>query len=141
VKLFFGTLRAAAAALGMGERLVLGWMHLGSDKIYDIRCGRFSQRHPELFDGQQGGYCSINAARGLATGMRADNYSSAAFPHGVAAGTSFQSYYGKQWGELSRYLGLGLVLLRDGVGRDMYVRSGPFGFTGEYPPSIPAVHP
>ena len=32
-------------------------------------------------------------------------------------------------GKLSEFLGLDLVLLRDGVGRDMYIRSGPFGFT------------
>jgi hypothetical protein len=31
--------------------VLLGWMHVGSDKIYDISCGRFSRRHPELFDG------------------------------------------------------------------------------------------
>eukprot|EP01047_Picozoa_sp_COSAG01_P098113 COSAG01_NODE_28347_length_663_cov_1.118794_1_plen_36_part_10 len=35
---------------------------------------------------------------------------------------SFQHMYGQQWGALSRYLGLDLVLLRDGVGRDMYIR-------------------
>jgi hypothetical protein len=74
-------------------------------------------------------YCSINAARGLARGMRADSYRYAAFPRGVPDGMSFQHMYGQQWGALSRYLGLDLVLLRDGVGRDMYIRAGPFGFT------------
>ena len=137
---FFSTLRQSAAALGLGERLILGWMHIGSDKIYDIKCGIFSQRHPEIFDGPGMGpgrtrgdpaakWCSINAARGLAVGMRADNYSYASFPHGVVAGTSFQQLYGAQWGKLSNYLQIDLVLLRDGVGRDMYVREGPFGFT------------
>eukprot|EP01047_Picozoa_sp_COSAG01_P108632 COSAG01_NODE_37547_length_502_cov_0.635236_1_plen_111_part_10 len=108
--------------------LKLGWMHIGTDKIYDIACGRFSQRHPEVYDGIDAGYhgCSINAARGLTDGLAADNYSYAAFPNGIAAGTSFQHLYGKQWGALSNFLGLDLVLLRDGVGRDMYVRSGPF---------------
>ena len=46
-----------------------------------------------------------------------DNYSYAAFPSGVAAGTSFQHLYGQQWGSLSKFVGLDLVLLRDGVGR------------------------
>jgi hypothetical protein len=31
-----------------------------------------------------------------------DNYSYAAFPSGVAAGTSFQHLYGQQWGALSK---------------------------------------
>ena len=85
--------------------------------------------HDPYNDGNRFRGCSINAARGLAVGLKADAYPYAAFPHGVSAGTSFQRLYGQQWGSLSRYLGLDMVLLRDGVGRDMYVRDGPFGFT------------
>lgn len=129
IKLFFGTLRQAGdSVLGHG-RLILGWMHIGSDKIYDISCGSFSRRHPEVFDGLQNGFCRINVARGISHGLAADNYTYAAFPSGLPGGTTFQYFYGQQWGALSRFLGLDLVLLRDGVGRNMYVRSGPFGFT------------
>ena len=71
VRSFFATLRSSAAAAGLGQQLKLGWMHIGTDKIYDISCGRFSQRHPEIYDGIHAAYhgCSINAARGLADGL------------------------------------------------------------------------
>ena len=43
---------------------------LGTDKIYDIACGAFSRRHPEVYDGIHAACASQTCARQDGSGMR-----------------------------------------------------------------------
>ncbi|HUB61667.1 MAG TPA: hypothetical protein VL978_13230, partial [Puia sp.] len=60
--------------------------------------------------------------------LNADSTHYGAYPHGIAAGMHSYTFFGAQWGDLSRKVGLDAIVLRDGmVGPAVYSRGGPYG--------------
>eukprot|EP01084_Bolivina_argentea_P195336 335125_1 len=122
VEIFFQSLRQNAKYYKQYENLKIGMAVIGWNNIYNVQNGPFQKRHPELY---------MNAhefAVGFDTHMTKDNYPYASAPNGVAANTSALELFGKQWANLSQYLGLNALVLRDGMSTvTNYQRSGPFG--------------
>lgn len=138
---FLAQLRAEAARhdlprLKLGV-LFVGWSHVvwpPELKIYDFDSAWYA-RHPEVYSAPKTiiGMPDLHPVQRL----NGDDYPYAAFPNGLTAGAYFPEFFGAQWGHLSRFLGLDLLLLRDGLtGPMVYTRNGPYGTRA---PSDPAV--
>ncbi|MCC7446111.1 MAG: hypothetical protein IT324_01780 [Anaerolineae bacterium] len=129
---FFARLREGAARHGLADLqigvLFVGWAHVvwpPDIKIYDFQSDWYA-RHPELY----GGPNTIIGMPDLwpVNRLHADQYPYAAFPNGLSADTYFPAYFAAQWGHLSRFLGINVLHLRDGMtGPLVYTRVGPFG--------------
>jgi hypothetical protein len=98
-------------------------------------------RHPEAFtqparsfgQGFEAGRYFDPAAR-----LHADTTRLGGFPAGIAEGTPVHEAYAKQWGSLSKAVGLDAIMLRDSFGMPVpYKRGGPWG---PLAPSPEAIH-
>jgi hypothetical protein len=107
--------------------LVLGW-----DNIYAGDRSVFAKIHPNIFlKGSRFWYNFPN----LIALLSADNNKYGAFPGGIAEGTPFTEFFGKQWGSLSKATDLDVIILRDSyLGVGIYERIGPFGKTASSDP-------
>jgi hypothetical protein len=95
---------------------VLGW-----ESIYNGDKTVFSKIHPNVY---------LNNAPNLVARLSADKLKYGAFPAGIAEGTPFTEFFGKQWGNLSKTLDLDVIVLRDSyLGVGIYHRTGPYGKT------------
>lgn len=122
-------LKAAAARHGIADFTVglFVMSHGGAETtdIYSIQ-STFAPRHRELF---MPGTFPPNID--ISQAMQADSYGYAAFPDGVPAGTPVTAFLGAQWGALSRFIGFGAFVLRDGwLGPMVYSRNSHYGPTG-----------
>jgi hypothetical protein len=128
LKGLFAALRAAFQANGydgmkFGMMFVAWGYFLSSDDMYDIRSDWY-ERHPELYPHSSSGFKDMNPGVPLV----ADDYPYATRPQGLQDGDSFQLFFGEQWGDLSRYLELDAIHLRDQFSGPMiYARNGPYG--------------
>jgi len=127
----FSALRAAASRHGL-ENFRLGTQccahgHL-KNGIYSIHAP-FNDRHPEA-------YQSPTTLLLYAMPLKADSERYATFPKGIPAGTTWTEVFAKQWGALSRWLGMDAILLRDYfLSLSCYVRNGQFGNTASPDPA------
>jgi hypothetical protein len=60
--------------------------------------------------------------------LHADTYPYATAPTGLSEGAYFPDFFGAQWAHLANFVGLDVLLLRDGLtGPMVYTRNGPYG--------------
>jgi hypothetical protein len=96
--------------------LVLGW-----ESIYGGEKSIFTKVHPDIY---------LNNAPNFLARLSADPGKFGAFPGGIPEGTPFTEFFGKQWGHLSKAVGLDAIILRDSfLGVGIYSRTGPYGKT------------
>ncbi len=97
----------------------VGTLVFGGQSIYHGDKMTFAKEHPNSFRNGQ-----VNMIGKLS----GDNRKYGAFPSGIPDQTPFTEFFGKQWGNLSKAIGLDAIVLRDGyLGVSMYQRSGPYG--------------
>lgn len=129
---FISLLRERAAHCDLADLkvgvLFVGWGHVvwpPELKIYDFDSDWYD-RHPELYAPPMnfiGMPVLIPGNR-----LKADDHAYATAPDGLEEGTYFPDFFGAQWGDLSQFLGLDAIHLRDGLtGPMVYTRNGPFG--------------
>jgi hypothetical protein len=106
---------------------VTGWdRHYGCDPI------AFSQKHPNAFfevlvNGRVFNQLAL---------LRSDPTSYGAFPSGIPADTELVEFFGRQWGDLSRKVGLDALLMKDCFFQpEAYQKAGPFGWDAPAEPS------
>ena len=101
--------------------LVLGW-----ESIYGGDKSIFTKVHPDIY---------LNNAPNFLARLSPDSGKFGAFPGGIPGGTPFTEFFGKQWGHLSKAIGLDAIILRDSfLGVGIYSRSGPYGKTAPRDP-------
>jgi hypothetical protein len=119
--------RHGLPGLGCGI-LFVEWAHVvwpPELKIYDFDSDWYD-RHPELYEPPRSfinmpDLHPVNALRG-------DDYPYASAPGGIVEGTSFATFFGRQWADFARFTGFDAILLRDGfTGPMIYTRNGPYG--------------
>jgi hypothetical protein len=118
----------AASRYGMKDfkfgTLILGWGNIYSSTKIGWRA-----EHPEVYvhHGAQ------DTDESLLPGaiLRPDQNRYAAFPNGIPEGTPYYRFFAKQWGSLSRAVGIDALVLRDGMfGQVEYGEVGPYGRQG-----------
>lgn len=138
---FVGLLRESLSTHGVPDALIgifiagLGsvvWPR-ESGTLYDLYSD-WSERHPELYP------LDISRLPGPDLDPRvrlhSDEYVYASRPGGVREGETFGALLADQWGELSRFLDLDVIHLRDGFwGPLLYSRLGPYGLTASPDPA------
>ena len=101
--------------------LVLGW-----ESIYGGDKSIFTKVHPDIY---------LNNAPNFLARLSPDSGKFGAFPGGIPGGTPFTEFFGKQWGHLSKAIGLDAIILRDSfLGVGIYSRTGPYGKTAPSDP-------
>lgn len=131
LKRLFVALREAALHRGLaGFRvgtLCCAHGHL-KNGIYAIHAP-FNERHPEA-------YASPATVLCHSTPLKADSARYAAFPEGIPEGAMWTEVFARQWGALSRWLGMDALLLRDYfLAPGCYTREGRFGATASSEPA------
>ena len=127
-------LRAAARARGIAD-LKVGTFVLGWESIYGSALSGWAERQPDGFATGPWPSRLFNVVARL----RADTTSYGAFPDGVAEGTPVTAFFGRQWGSLSRAVGLDAIVLRDSmIGPGIYDRVGLYGETAPADPALVA---
>jgi hypothetical protein len=117
--------KVAAERYGMNDVRV-GIMMLAWKSAYRGSPSTFSKAHPEVFTGR------INYLARLTS----DPATYGAYPHGIAAGTPLTEFFGRQWGSMSKAVGLDAIVLRDSfLGVSAYSRGGPYGPAGADDPA------
>jgi hypothetical protein len=90
----------------------VGTMIVAWQSIYGGEPLAFGKRHPQLW-----------WAYPFAAELSDDKTRYGAYPDGITKGTPMTEFFGRQWGELSKKVGLDSLLLRDGtLGMDIYPR-------------------
>ena len=98
----------------------VGTLVFGEESVYNGDPMVFAKFHPNAFLNP---YMPNLAAR-----FSADNRKYGAFPAGIPEGTPFTEFFGKQWGNLSKAIGLNVIILRDAyLGVGLAERNGPYG--------------
>ena len=147
IKNLFAEIRKVAAKKYNIKDLRVGTLTLGWTFAYGGPTSTFWGRHPnamyakygegdlstEAFDRDWGGK-KFNDSYGqwgfpnYRAKLHADDVHYAAYPDGIPEGLPFNVFYGKQWGHLSKAVGIDAIVLRDGyLGVGVYRRIGPFG--------------
>jgi hypothetical protein len=102
---------------------VIGW-----ENIYDGDKSIFITKHPNIFVSKSP-IAPFSFPNLIAT-LSSDDTKYGAFPSGISEGLPFTEFFGKQWGSLSKTLGLDAIVLRDSyLGVGIYDRAGPYGLT------------
>jgi hypothetical protein len=101
---------------------VLAWKY-----IYECEASEWSKKHAEVFSTFSGD-SELNSTLNVTAKLKADTVAYGAFPNGIKEGLPVTEFFGKQWGDMSKKVGLNAIVLRDGMlGVACYKRSGPFG--------------
>jgi len=140
---FFAQLRQVATRHRL-PRLKIGvvfvhWGHVvwpPELKIYDFDSDWYD-RHPELYAPPSShiGMPELHAIKRL----NADTYPYATLPNGLPQDTYFPDFFGAQWGSVSAFLGLDMLMLRDGfTGPMVYNRAAAFGTSAPADPAAVA---
>ena len=104
----------------------VGTFLLGWESAYDGDKTVFAKKHPNAY--------WHNAPNYLGR-LQADHTKYGAYPAGIPEGTPFTEFFGKQWGNLSKAVGLDVIVLRDAyLGVGVYSRRGPYGKTAPSDP-------
>lgn len=98
--------------------------------LYDIESSWF-ERHGEMYADHEAPQPNLLPDMPL----RGERYPYASRPEGLVEGESFATFFGEQWGSLSRFLGFTAIHLRDQfMGAMVYNRKGPYGVAGPSDP-------
>lgn len=104
----------------------VGTFLLGWESAYDGDKTIFAKKHPNAW---------WNNAPNYLARLQADNTRYGAYPAGIPEETPFTEFFGKQWGHLSKAVGLDVIVLRDAyLGVGVYGRRGPYGRTAPADP-------
>ncbi|HAZ01700.1 MAG TPA: hypothetical protein DCY97_05910 [Marinilabiliales bacterium] len=100
---------------------VLGWQNIyGGDKT------EFVKLHQNAY---------IRNFPNMEARFSADSRKYGAYPSGIPEGLTFTKFFGEQWGNLSKIIGLDAIVLRDSyLGVGIYSRVGPYGKTAPNDP-------
>lgn len=102
--------------------LVLGW-----ENIYEGDKTEFVKAHPNAYR---------NNFPNMEARFSTDKRRYGAYPSGIPEGLPFTEFFGKQWGDLSKTIGLDAIVLRDSyLGVGIYDRVGPYGKTAPADPA------
>jgi hypothetical protein len=122
----FQSIRQSAAGHGLNGYKIgvmfVGWGEfLNHEGMYDIY-GNWYDRHREMYP--------MSTKMNPAIPLHEDQYPYAWRPEGIAEGTRFSELFAGQWKDLSQFLSLDAIHLRDSfAGEIVYERVGPFGLT------------
>jgi len=117
--------QTAVEDFGIAEFKV-GTFLTGWPTIYKGKETRLFHRQPQMYRGRQ-----LN----LPGRLQAEDCAYAAFPQGLPEGLPFTEYFGKQWGSLSREIGVDALVFRDScLGVGIYSKTGPYGVKGPADP-------
>jgi hypothetical protein len=126
--------RQAAQTYGMYDfkfgTLILGWHNIYASAIVGFRA-----EHPEAW---VSGENLRDSAAALIPGaiLKPDQHPYAAFPDGIPSATPFYRFFARQWGALSKAVGIDALVLRDGMwGQVEYAEVGPFGIRASANPA------
>ncbi len=104
----------------------IGILALGWQSIYDGELSTFSKIHTNAF--KKGGNITRWGIPNLVAKLKEDHRKYGAYPDGISEGTPITEFFGRQWGDLSKKVGLDTIVLRDSImGAGIYGKSGPFG--------------
>ncbi len=104
----------------------VGTFTIGRENIYNGDKSEFSKKHSNAWH---------NNKSNMLAKLSSDKQKYGAFPDGIPDGTPFSEFFGKQWGSLSRAIGLDAIVLRDNyLGVVEYFRRGPYGKTAPNDP-------
>lgn len=121
LKNFVTVFKRSAAKHGIKD-IRVGTFILGCSYIYKGNTSTFFQKHP--FEQYPDRAQIFNPTHILTD----DNTKYGAYPDGIKAGLPITKFFGDQWGDLSRKVGLDAIVLRDNIlGFGAYSRVGPFG--------------
>ncbi len=137
LKKLLSALRAEAAHRGITDFKV-GLLNYAWTNAYG-EVPAWIRRHPEAFTQMQGTPNAWVQSPDFdpAATLHADPHSLGAWPHGIPEGTPVHLAYGRQWGSLSKAIGLDAVMLRDSFGMPMpYEHWGPLGRVAPSPEAI-----
>lgn len=124
------SLKGSALKHGI-EGLKVGGMSVAWENIYDGESMPFTLKHPEIF---RKTFWNIYY---LPAKLKADTCKYAVYPNGIPEGTPFTSFFGKQWGHLSKSIGFDAFVFRDSyIGSGVYARKGPHGLTAPADPKV-----
>lgn len=132
----FALVAEALRSVGSSEfgidEVRVGTFVIGWNSIYQCDFSPWSERHPEAFF--KGPW--VDQLLNVPALLTKDETPYAAYPGGVEEGTPLTEFFGRQWGALSRDLGLNAIVLRDSmIGQGIYERVGPWGATGPTDPA------
>jgi hypothetical protein len=131
VKALASALRGEAARRGL-DGIRVGSFVLGNRVIYDGNDFPFSLRHPNVF---LRGDLFGNGVLDPRSTLGRDATAYGAYPAGIPEGLPITKFFGNQWGDLSKSLGLDALVLRDSmIGPVAYRRVGPYGTTASPDP-------
>jgi hypothetical protein len=118
--------RIAFEVYGIADFRV-GTFLTGWRSIYNGEDTSLCRRHPNTYNGRK-----LNVPGTL----NADSRPYGAFPDGIPDGIAFTEFFGRQWGNLSKTVGLNALVFRDScLGVGIYSKTGPFGLTGPEDPA------
>ena len=105
--------------------LKVGTFVLGWSMIYKGTESKFMEKHPNSFYSVMGRGTFNPVAI-----LQADKFKYGAYPNGIPEGLAITEFFGNQWGDMSKKVGLDAIIIRDSsLGGGIYTRTGPFGFT------------
>lgn len=118
--------RVALKKYGLAD-VKVGTFVLGFESIYGGDKPVFTKNHPNAY---------ITNFPNLLAHLSADKIRYGAFPDGIPEETPLPEFFGKQWGDLSKTIGLDVIVLRDSyLGVGIYDRQGPYGKTAPDDPA------
>jgi hypothetical protein len=126
LKNFIEIFKQSAAQHGI-QNIKVGGFVLGWSAIYDGKRSTFIAKHPQSFVGGKFNPTCM---------LRNDKSHYGAYPDGIPDGLAVTKFFGDQWGDLSKKVGLDAIVLRDSVlGQGVYSRRGPRGQAAPADPS------
>lgn len=121
LKNFIIIFKQTAAKHGIRD-IKVGSFVLGWQTIYGGNRSKFAIKHPDSYHSDKW-FRPFNPTCIL--GNDKDRYG--AYPNGIPNGLPITKFFGDQWGDLSKKIGLDAIVLRDAVvGQGIYSRSGPY---------------
>ena len=129
LKNFIVIFKQAAAKHGIRD-IKVGSFVLGWQSIYEGNSSRFAVKHPCAYSSEKpftpfNPTCILNH----------DKTRYGAYPRGIPDDLPVTKFFGNQWGDFSKTIGLDAIVLRDAViGQGIYSRTGPFGKTASDDP-------
>ena len=126
LKNFIVIFKQAAVKYGIRD-IKVGTLALGWKTAYHGNESRFAAKHPEAYSKKA--VCSSYECFNPTYILKNDKTHYGAYPGGIPeSGLAVTTFFGNQWGDLSKKVGLDAIVLRDSsIGQGIYRRLGPYG--------------